>query len=252
MRIKSVLLSLSAIAALSANLADATPLITNGNFELTTNGGNQRLAASTAAAARAGNQTTLVGWTSSNGNDGGWNFLLNANTATTTSSALMLKGNNGFTGSAGGGNFFASDALYHPGTLFQTISGLTIGNDYTLTFDYALSQQAGFTGANANNYWQVGLGSTYQTSTFQNSGLLSIPNGGFSGWQSASMTFTATSTSEILSFLAKTSSSGAPPFLLLDDVKMEAKVPEPSTLSLLLGGVGLAAFAARRRRAKRA
>ena len=38
---------------------------------------------------------------------------------------------------AGGGNFFASDPLYYPGYLFQTISGLTVGKDYTLTFDSA-------------------------------------------------------------------------------------------------------------------
>ncbi|MFK3740717.1 PEP-CTERM sorting domain-containing protein [Massilia sp. TN1-12] len=247
MHLKSILLSLSAAAALSASIADAAPLlVTNGNFELTTYGGNKQLAANTTTAAAKG-QTTLVGWTSYNGNDGGYNFLLNASTATTSASALQLKGgSNGFGASPGGGNFFASDPLYYPGYLFQTISGLTVGKDYTLTFDYALSQQAGFNGDNLNNYWQVGLGST-----FQNTSMLSIANGGFSGWKGASMTFTATSTSEILSFLAKSSSSGAPPFLLLDDVKLESKVPEPSTLSLLLGGIGLAGFAARRRRAKR-
>jgi hypothetical protein len=250
MRIKSVLLSLSAVAALSASVADAAPiLVTNGNFELTTNGGNKQLSYTVGVA----NRSTLVGWTSYNGNDGGYNFLLDPSIATTTASAIMLKGNNnGFGASPGGGNVFASDALYHPGLLFQTISGLAVGTDYTLSFTYALSQQAGFNGDNANNFWQVGLGSTYKTSTFQDSGKLSIANGGFSGWQTASMTFTATSTSEILSFLAKSSSSGAPPFLLLDDVKMESKVPEPSTLSLLLGGIGLAGYAARRRRNKRA
>jgi hypothetical protein len=38
--------------------------------------------------------------------------------------------------------------------------------------------------------------------------------------------------------------------MLLDNVSMQAAVPEPSTLSLMLGGVGLAAFLARRRKSK--
>ncbi|MYM30817.1 PEPxxWA-CTERM sorting domain-containing protein [Duganella sp. CY15W] len=238
MRIQSILLSLSAVAALSAGMAQAsTNLVTNGNFESTTNGTNKQLSSVMTLDAH---RTTLTGWTSSNGNDGGYNFVLSSGLANTWDSAIWLK--NSYTSSANGGNIFASDALYYPGTLSQSISGLTVGGKYTLTFDYALGQQVGFDGANSNNYWQVGLGGSTQNST-----ALSIANGGFSGWKTASMTFTATNASEVLSFLAKGASPGAPPFMLLDSVSLTSAVPEPTTWGMLLGGLGLLGFVARRR-----
>jgi len=246
MRIKSVLLSLSAVAALSAGMAHAaTNLVTNGNFEQTTNGTNKQLASSVTTAA---NRTTLAGWTSSNGNDGGYNFVLDSTIANTKESAIWLKSaGNGYTASADGANVFASDALYYPGTLSQSISGLTVGQSYTLSFDYALGQQVGFTGANTNNYWEVSLGGSTKDTTG-----LSIANGGFSGWKTASMTFTATSVNEALSFLAKTSSPGAPPFMLLDGVSLVSSVPEPATWGMMLGGFALVGFMVRRRATKQA
>lgn len=245
MRIKSLLLSLSAVAALSGAYAHAaTNLVKNGNFESVSNGTNKQLSSSITNNAK---RTTLIDWTSSNGNDGGYNFVLNSNIATTWDSAIWLKGNNnGWTKSANGGNIFVSDSQYWPGVLSQTITGLTAGSQYTLNFDYALAQQVGFNGANTNNYWQVMFGNSTQ-----NSNALSIANGGFSGWNTSSMTFTATGASQVLSFLAK-GSPGAPPFLLLDSVSMTAAVPEPSTWAMLAAGLGLIGFAARRRMTKQA
>lgn len=243
MRIKHFLLSVSAVAALGANVAHAN-LITNGNFEQTTGSANKQLS----NVAGTSGRTTLVGWTSGNAsNGGGYNFVLDSSIATTSASALQLYGgNNGFTASKDGVNVFASDPAYYPATLSQTVSGLTIGTSYTLTFDYALGQQVNYTGANSD-YWQVGFGNDTL-----NSSVLSIAQGGFSGWQTATMTFTATAASEALTFLAKTSSPGQPPFMLLDGVTLDATtVPEPSTLSLMLGGIGLAGMLAWRRRAKR-
>jgi hypothetical protein len=237
MRIKSVLLSLSAVAALGANLAAANPLIANGGFESTTNGSNRQLSSSPTNAA---NRSTLTGWTSSNGNDGGYNFVLDTAIITTGASTIGLKN---YASALDHGNVFASDALYYPGTLSQFVGGLQAGHDYVLSFDYALGQQAGFDGRNVDNYWQVGFGAATGASD-----KLTIDNGGFSGWKTATMSFTATSASQVLSFLAMGSAPGAPPFMLLDNISMQAAVPEPSTLSLMFGGVGLALFLARRRR----
>ena len=244
MRLKSLLLSLSAVVAMSAGMAHAaTNLVSNGNFDTTTNGTNKQLSSSVT---NETDRTTLSGWTSSNGNDGGYNFVLDTATAKTWDSVIWLKSevggvSNGYASSANGGNIFASDALYWPGTLSQTITGLKQDAYYQLTFDYALAQQVGFDGANTANYWHVMFGDQSA-----NSSGLSIASGGFSGWQTATMTFQASGASQVLSFLAQTSSPGAPPFLLLDGVNLTA-VPEPTTWAMMLGGFGLIGFLARRR-----
>jgi hypothetical protein len=239
MRIKTILLSISAVVALSAGVAQAaTNLVVNGKFEQTTNGTNNMLAATTTDLSK----TTLTGWTSSNGNDGGYNFVLNSAIANTPDSAIWLESVGGTLPNTG--NVFASDSQYYPGSLTQTISGLTAHTKYTLTFNYALAQQVGFDGANLDNYWQVGFGSATQ-----NTGALSIPDNGFSGWKTATMFFTAGDTSQVLSFLAKGTAPGAPPFLLLDNVSLAAAVPEPETWGMMLGGIGLIGWMARRRRA---
>jgi hypothetical protein len=64
------------------------------------------------------------------------------------------------------------------------------------------------------------------------------------------LTFTANSTSELLSFLAVGTPSGnLPPFALLDGVSLTA-VPEPSNWAMMLAGFGGLGFAAVRRRRK--
>jgi hypothetical protein len=246
MSVKPLILSLLTLAALSTNVANAN-LITNGGFEAVTNGTNKQLTSGKTTTLT--NRTTLTGWNSapSNTGDGGYNFVLSNASAGTSTSIKQLKN---YTASANGGNVFASDAQYGPGLLSQTINDLSVGASYLLTFDSAVGQQAGFSGANLNNFWQVSFGDTTL-----NTAALTIADGEFSGWKTASMAFTATSASQMLSFLAKGGSAGAPPFLLLDGVSMNANanantsaVPEPSTISLLLGGIGLAGFLARRRR----
>jgi hypothetical protein len=243
MRIKSVLLFLSAFITFSAGIAHAGPiLVKNGDFELTSKGGNKKVNGTHLESDR----TTLTGWTSSEngGKGGGYNFVLDSTIANTPRSALWLEGKgNGYTASPTGGNFFASDSQYHPGMLSQLISGLTIGTSYLLTFDYALAQQVGFYGANYDNFWEVGFG-TAAASTAP----LTIADNAFSGWKTATMAFTATNASEMLSFLARGTAPGAPPFMLLDNVALNAEVPEPATWMLMIGGLGLLAFNARRRR----
>jgi len=239
MRITSVLLFLSALAFAAGSAHASGNLVKNGGFEATTNGNNKQLSST---AGNEADRTTLEGWTSSNGRDGGYNFVLDSSIAATWDSAIWLRGeNNGFGASRNGGNIFASDADYHPGTLSQTIDGLQVGTSYKLSFEYALAQQTGFDGPNRDNYWQVVFGGTTL-----NSSLLSIADGGFSGWKTATMTFTATSASQALSFLARSAAPGAPPFLLLDSVSLVSSVPEPATWGMVLGGIFLLAFLRRR------
>jgi hypothetical protein len=131
------------------------------------------------------------------------------------------------------------------GAISQSISGLTVGQTYVLTFYWAAAQQQGFTGA-TTEWWQVSLGA--QT---QNTGTFSLASGSFSGWMQQTMYFTATSGTETLSFLAGGTPSGEPPFSLLTDIDMTV-VPDFSNWMVFTGfGAVCIAFAAVYRRGRR-
>jgi hypothetical protein len=55
------------------------------------------------------------------------------------------------------------------------------------------------------------------------------------------MNFTATSTSQLLTFLSGGSPGGEPPVALLDGVSMvdSSAVPEPGSILLVVGGIGV-------------
>lgn len=241
MRLKSALLFLSAVLAFHSNFAHAN-LIKNGGFEADVINHSVRAEGKIIN----NNGVRINDWTSSegNGNSGGYNFLMNSTNAHLNGGAMQLQGSgDNFFKSPSGGNFFASDPDWFPGTLSQKVDGLSIGTKYLLTFEFALAQQAGWNGANNGDFWQVGFGDENQ-----NSKKLSIPSQGFSGWDTAAMYFTATSTSEILSFLAHKTTAGGPPFMLLDNIQLTADVPEPATWTLMLAGLCMVGFLARRRR----
>jgi len=166
-----------------------------------------------------------------------------------------------------GSNFVAIDAarvdqagIPIRGTITQTVSGLTPNVPVTITFNWAAAQQFGF-GGSTTDQLQVSLGGQSQFATipasFPGAGgnTVHLPEHGFQGWMQGSLTFTPTSPSQVLSFMAigtpavGTATSG-PPFVLLESValnKEENVIPEPGTWSLL--GMGFAAIAgvARRR-----
>jgi hypothetical protein len=158
------------------------------------------------------------------------------------------------------GNFVAFDGDPTPGarqTMSQMISGLTIGETYHLTFDWAATQYqfvngsafgcAGcWTGATTNEF-QVSLGAeTHDTM------LVDVASQGFAGWFTASMDFTATSASEMLVFLSVGGPTSLPPVALLDNVSLTGVTggaPEPATWAMMgLGFAGLGVAAYRRRR----
>jgi hypothetical protein len=229
--------------AVSVSVAAHAQLV-NGSFEM--NGGNGQL----------GFNTSVTGW-SVPAPSGSYTFLFGPGTADTSGAngqygGLALWGpNNGSANglpatSPDGGYFIAQDSDFQTGALTQTVNNLTVGHTYDVSFDWAAAQQYGFDGANQSG-WYVSLGG----GPAQDTGLASIPNHGFSGWMTASFNYTATSTSEVLSFMAH-GSPQVPPFALLDGVKMTdtSSVPEPTAVvSIFAGVMGFGVFARRRRRA---
>ena len=234
----------------SSSAFAVTELVTNGDFA--TNGGNGQL----------GVNTTATGWTVPS-SPGSYAFLWNAGSGTSGTTAdttgapgvfgtvsLWGPGNgsdNGLTLSPDGNAFVGTDPAFRNGPISQTLAGLTVGKAVTVTFDWAGAQQHGFNGPTTEG-WAVSLGSeTHDT------GMVSVGNHGFSGWQTASFTFTPTSSSEVLSFMSIGSAAAAlPPFALLDSVSAtQGVIPEPSTwLMMALGfaGLGYAGFRSNRRK----
>ena len=232
--------------------AQLTNLVTNGGFEQTTNG---------PATIGIWGTSQAVGWTATGP---GFMTLFAPGTADTTGSAptnfgqtMALWGshNGGVNvipaSSPNGGNFLATDTTYGFNNqdvtplLSQTINGLTVGKQYTLSFDYAAAQWAPYTSpVNLTNAWKVSFGSQVQETP-----TLSYPNKGFTGWQQASFTYTATSSSQVLSFLAVNAPSGVPPIALLDGVSLTAPGPEPEEGAMMLVGAGLVSYQVRRKQA---
>jgi hypothetical protein len=224
-------------------------LITNGSFEtLTDMSGNP-----TTTGGELNHTVQATGWSTT-----GYNFIFTSGSADTTgvtgaSGNLQLWGpgngsDNGLPASSpDGGNYLAADGAYEVEAITQTITGLTAGAQYTVGFWYAAAQQHGYTGPTTEQ-WVVSLGSdTLSTPVIDNL------NHGFSGWQYDTLTFTADSTTDTLSFLSQGTPSGVPPFALLDGVTMSQAVPEPASAAMMLTGlaglIGLGWW--RRRRVQR-
>lgn len=140
-------------------------------------------------------------------------------------------------------NFLIADGGFHATAIYQTVSGLKIGDHYAVSFNWAAGQWGTASGP-TTEAWEVSLGnSTGFTSVY------SLSSHAFSGWMTSTISFTATATSEALTFLADGTPVSNPPMLLLDDVTMY-DTPEPTALSLL--AASLAALALARRRGARA
>ena len=114
------------------------------------------------------------------------------------------------TTSPDGGNFLAMDSDYLRGPVWQTVSGLTAGDTYNLSFSSALAQQAGTILGQTYDWMNVSLGSDTQLVWATPGVPTYLPSQGFSGWQQYNLSFVATAASEVLAFAAYGGPSGAP------------------------------------------
>ncbi len=226
----------------TASAHAAANLVVNGDFEQTSGGG---VSDEVNAPNSTSSGTNLTGWTNT-----GYAYVFAPGTADTTGAPNREFGgpfnlwgphngsSNGLTAtSPTGGNFFASDGAFQTGTLSQTIGGLTVGNTYILTYWWAAAQQNQNTGATTEN-WTASFGAQSVTTTTVNN-----LSQGFVPWRLETDVFVATSTSQVLSFLAAGTPSGTPPMSLLDGVAL-VNAPEPAGYGVLL--VGLLALGAGR------
>jgi hypothetical protein len=187
------------------------------------------------------------------------------------------------------GNYVEADGnpTYESGFNY-TVTGLTVGQTYTLSFYQGASSQTGFgynsvVGYNTGttNQWIVSLGTqglqlcdncgSYnaeygQTSTYYNndasasiaaSPLMTVPFQGTVGWQYVSVNLKADATTDLLSFLAwgdNGSTVNLPPIAFLSGVNSPpglGAVPEPSVWALMIVGLLGVGAAIRTRRTKR-
>lgn len=255
----------------STQASAATELVTNGNFSTysTPNGGSYQMSADGSYGKQyvSGWYNTPTSCTLSgcdlSGTTAGYNFIATSASAVTTQNGIQtndngtmsLWGGNGFTGSnqigGSGGSFLVADGAYEQSLIIQTISGLTVGQKYQLTFNYAGAQQYGYTGTTTEAWTAVFYDSNNNNLQTYTTDTLTDASKGFTGWKAASVLFTATSTSETLGFIAKGTPDGQPPMSLLDDVSLKAyqsPVPEPATWALMIGGFGGVGFSLRRNR----
>jgi hypothetical protein len=221
--------------------ARADNLVINGGFESTTIAG---LSSEIGTRDTSFDGQNVTGWTTS-----GYNFVFQTGDPDADSEfgtndvAMWGPGNGGinnnpntFGPSPDGGNFIAMDGPFEGGPLQQTINGLLANVSTTVSFYWAAAQQGpapgqnGFVGDTGESF-QVSLGSQ----TLSTDPIIDLSQS-FNGWYKATLTFTPTSTSEVLSFLAVGTPESDPPFALLDGVSV-SQAPEPSSLALLATGL---------------
>jgi PEP-CTERM motif len=246
LRGKTAVITAMALAAMVTSASAQT--VTNGNFDNITSGigTSQELSNGTYVG------STLQGWTNGTGD---YNFVFTHSNGPAPDSFSPPVGNEvtlkGSPQTGTSGNFVALDSDFptlpdgttintHPFT--GTITGLNIGDTYTVTFSDAADQQVGY----GNGPYSENL--TVTAGTTSKGFVLNYTDATAGDWTNGNtITFTADATTDVISFLANGAPTGIPSFVLLDNVSVTdltttqqsgpGTVPEPGSLALLSTGL---------------
>lgn len=144
----------------------------------------------------------------------------------------QLSGSN-LTANSDGGNVLATWNIDSSNAIMQTLTGLSVGSTYTLSFNEASSDRATVAANTGTVGWKVSVNDVVLgTSSVATPGANSS-----TPWSAETFTFVASATSEVLKFLSESSVPVAPePLLLLDGVKVQpvaAAVPRALDLGLV-------------------
>ena len=193
------------LAAVSAP-ALAGNLVTNGGFETNFGFGqfNQTLPGASGGQNASHPGTTANDWTvTGTFNSSTYGFIFqNGHSFTNTDSSIgptsQYQNSAGLSnlplwagthsvpnGSGDGTSFYGVDSTFQPSALTQEISGLTVGDTYTISFKYAAAQQLNFDG-NSTDQWVVMLGGQTIATTTK----IDLLSHQFSGWLTETATFT--------------------------------------------------------------
>jgi hypothetical protein len=240
------------LCAASSNRAAASPLnlVTDGTFQATTLSSPGGYICQTGSTGTGTCPSTLTDWAATCSSKGC--------SGSSTPGSLLFGGATdvdvgAWNGNRGlyptvldpptGGNVIAIDGdPTYRSAISQTITGLKVGDSYSLSFYQGAAQQESFTGATTEQ-WQVTFGTNVDTSRLMNNA-----SEGVVAWNAQSMFFIATSASETLTFLALGTPQNEPPVVLLADVAL-TDIPEPTDYALL--GAGALGLVLLRRRAAR-
>lgn len=155
-----------------------------------------------------------------------------------------------------GGAFLAIQSNLVNSGIQQTVTGLTPGQTYTVSFYWAATMDNIDTAVESSSLTVFMDHASYATSTQTVSsnngfwGTHSTPT--FNGWLAESFDFVADTGSSVLKFLASGTPQGLPPYALLSGVSITQRaVPEPQNmLGLFAGGLALVGWVAFLRRRK--
>ena len=178
--------------------------------------------------------------TTYNGHSGGISWIITSNP-----NGLETPLHN-TTDAPNGSNYVSLDGAFNFTSMYQTITGLTAGNQYQLDFDYSYGQQNGDYGNYYSGY-RVSLGDDYRYNQRQ-----FMTSTSFSPWYHETLVYTATAASHILNITA-VGNPNIPPMTQFTNSRLNditpPPVPEPSTLGLLGAAAVFSGVVSLRRRA---